>query len=85
MIVGEDNVKDNHILIIDDICSYGNTFVKAAEALHEAGANGIDLYITHCEEAVAKGNVFKCGLIDKVFTTGSLVRSEETNSKLTIV
>ena len=85
MIVGEDNVKDNHILIIDDICSYGNTFVKAAEALHEAGANGIDLYITHCEEAVVKGDVFKCGLIDKVFTTGSLVRSEETNSKLTIV
>ena len=85
MIVGEDNVKDNHILIIDDICSYGNTFVKAAEALHEAGANGIDLYVTHCEEAVVRGDVFKCGLIDKVFTTDSLVRSEETNSKLTIV
>ena len=85
LIVGEDNVKDNHILIIDDICSYGNTFVKAAEALHEAGANGIDLYVTHCEEAVVKGDVFKCGLIDKVFTTDSLVRSEETNSKLTIV
>ena len=85
MIVGEDNVKDNHILIIDDICSYGNTFVKAAEALHEAGANGIDLYVTHCEEAVVKGDVFKCGLIDKVFTTDSLVRSEEANSKLTIV
>lgn len=85
MIVGEDNVKDNHILIIDDICSYGNTFVKAAEVLHEAGANGIDLYVTHCEEAVVKGDVFKCGLIDKVFTTDSLVRSKETNSKLTIV
>ena len=85
MIIGEDNVKDNHILIIDDICSYGNTFVKAAEALHEAGANGIDLYVTHCEEAVVRGDVFKCGLIDKVFTTDSLVRSEETNSKLTIV
>ena len=85
MIVGEDNIKDNHILIIDDICSYGNTFVTAAEALHEAGANGIDLYVTHCEEAVVKGDVFKCGLIDKVFTTDSLVRSEETNSKLTIV
>ena len=85
MIVGEENVKDNHVLIIDDICSYGNTFVKAAEALHEAGANGIDLYITHCEDAITKGNVFKCDLIDKVFTTGSLVRSEETNSKLTIV
>lgn len=85
MIVGEENIKDNHILIIDDICSYGNTFVKAAEALHEAGAETISLYITHCEEAIGKGDVFKCNLIEDVFTTNSLVRSEETNSKLTII
>lgn len=85
MIVGEENIKDNHILIIDDICSYGNTFVKAAEALHEAGAETISLYITHCEEAIGKGDVFKCNLIENVFTTNSLIRSEETNSKLTII
>lgn len=82
MIVGEEHIKDKYVLIIDDICSYGNTFVKAAEALHEAGAAGINLYVTHCEDAVAKGNVFTCGLIDHVFTTDSLVRSAETDAKL---
>mgnify|MGYP003292242755 CR=1 FL=1 len=82
MIVGEENIKNHKVLIIDDICSYGNTFVKAAEALHEAGAAGINLYVTHCEDAIAKGNVFTCGLIDHVFTTDSLVRSAETDAKL---
>lgn len=82
MIVGEENIKDKRVLIIDDICSYGNTFVKAAEAIHNAGAKEINLYITHCEDAINKGNVFTCGLINKVFTTGSLVRSAETEEKL---
>ena len=39
MIVGEENVKDREILIIDDICSYGNTFTHAAGALLTAGAS----------------------------------------------
>lgn len=85
MIVGEDIVKGKNVLIIDDICSYGNTFIKAAEAVRAAGAIDISLYITHCEDAISKGDIFKNNLFEKVFTTGSLVRSEETNSKLTIV
>lgn len=82
MIVGEENVTGKNILIIDDICSYGNTFVKAAEALDGAGAKDINLYITHCEDAISKGNVFTCGLINRVFTTNSLVRSKETDERL---
>ena len=85
MIVGEEVVKNKEVLIIDDICSYGNTFIKAAEALDKAGASGVNLYITHCEDAISKGDVFKCAIIDNIFTTNSLVRSEETDSKLTIV
>lgn len=85
MIVNDNNVIGKEVLIIDDICSYGNTFVKAAEALQTAGAEGINLYITHCEDAIIKGNVFTCGLIDQVFTTNSLVRSEETNNKLIVL
>ena len=84
-LIGEENIKGKEVLIIDDICSYGNTFIKAAEAIKEAGAEGINLYITHCEDAISKGDVFKCGLFDNIFTTGSLVRSEETNSKLKMV
>ena len=85
MIVGEEVVKNKEVLIIDDICSYGNTFIKAAEALDKAGASGVNLYITHCEDAISKGDVFKCAIIDNIFTTNSLVRSEETDSKLTII
>ena len=85
MVVGEENIKDKCVLIIDDICSYGNTFTHAAGALITSGAKEVNLYVTHCEDAISKGNIFKDGRINKVFTTGSLVLSEETNSKLTIV
>lgn len=84
-IIGEENIKDKCVLIVDDICSYGNTFTHAAGALITAGAKEVNLYVTHCEDAISKGNIFKDERINKVFTTGSLIRSEETNSKLTIV
>lgn len=84
-IVGVENIKGKRVIIIDDICSYGNTFVRAAEALHAAGAEEINLYITHCEDAISKGNVFTCGLINRVFTTSSLVRSVETEVELSHV
>ena len=84
-IIGEENIKDKCVLIVDDICSYGNTFTHAAGALITAGAKEVNLYVTHCEDAISKGNIFKDERINKVFTTGSLVRCEETNSKLTIV
>ena len=84
-IIGEENIKDKYVLIIDDICSYGNTFVKAAEAIQAAGAVDISLYITHCEDVISKGDIFKKDIFENVFTTNSLVRSEETNSKLTII
>ena len=85
MIIGEENIINNHVLIIDDICSYGNTFIKAAEAITSAGAEGVSLYVTHCEESINKGNVFTCGMIENVFTTDSLIRSDECKNKLHIV
>ena len=59
--------------------------VKAAEAIEAAGAVCISLYITHCEDAISKGDIFKKDIFENVFTTNSLIRSEETNSKLTII
>ena len=85
MIVGEENIKNKKILIIDDICSYGNTFTHAAGALLTAGAAEVNLYITHCEESINKGNIFKDGRINNVFTTDSLIRSDECEDKLRIV
>lgn len=68
-------VKDKDVLIVDDICSYGGTFYRAATALKEAGARKVYLYITHCENAIWLGKLPNSGLIEKVFTTDSIRRS----------
>lgn len=45
----EDNrsVKGWNVLIIDDICDGGATFIQAAQILKEQGAENLYLYITH--------------------------------------
>lgn len=86
-IVGD--VKNRDILIIDDICSKGGTFYYSAKALKDAGARNIYLYITHCEHSIYEGEIFKSGLIEKVFTTDSIFRLDdnykEENKKITII
>lgn len=70
-IVGEE-IKGKDVLIIDDICSKGGTFYRAAKALKEAGANHIYLYVSHCEDTIFRGEIFNSQWIDKVFTTDSI-------------
>lgn len=68
-------IKGRNIIIIDDICSKGGTFYYSAKKLKELGANKIFLFITHCEKTVFEGELFKSGLIDKLFTTDSIFTS----------
>lgn len=85
-IVGD--VKDKRILIVDDICSKGGTFYYSAKALKNAGANDIYLYITHCENSIYYGEIFKSGLIERVYTTDSIFRPDEhrkENNRITIL
>ena len=67
------NFKDGveKVLIVDDICSYGGTFISAAKALREKGVKRIDLAVSHCEENIFKGQVFD--YINKIFTTDSIL------------
>lgn len=53
------------ILIPDDICDGGMTFIKLAEALKQAGAKKVDLYVTHL--IAAKGLKFFENSIDKIY------------------
>lgn len=69
-IVNGELVKDKNVLIVDDICSRGGTFVRAANLLKAAGARKISLYVTHCEETIEKGEVLD--MVDKVYTAHSL-------------
>lgn len=58
------------VVIVDDICSFGGTFVAAAKALKEKGIKEVYLIVSHCEDNILKGEVFD--YIDRVYTTDSI-------------
>ena len=66
---------DEHapLIIIDDLCSYGGTFVGAVKAIeNDLGITSKNnwLIVTHAEEAMTQGNIPKT--FQKVFTTNSI-------------
>ena len=63
-----------NVVIVDDLTSYGGTFIAAAKLLQELGASDIILAVTHCEEAAFQGDLLK--YIDVLFTTNSITNSE---------
>jgi ribose-phosphate pyrophosphokinase len=67
------NLSDKNVLIIDDLCAKGFTFYNAAQKLKENGANKIFLYVSHCENSIYNGKLLKSGLIEKIFTTDSIL------------
>lgn len=68
-----ENIQGKDILIVDDICSRGGTFYFAAKKLKELGAKNIYLYITHCEDTILEGDLLTSGLIQRVYTTNSIL------------
>lgn len=68
-----DKIKGKNVLIIDDICSRGGTFYHSANKLKELGANKIYLYVTHCENTIFEGELLKGDLIEKIYTTNSIL------------
>lgn len=66
-------VKGKKVLIVDDLCSKGGTFIAAAEALKSHGAANIYLMVAHCEHTIFSGKIFTSKLIDEVYTTNSIM------------
>ena len=66
------SIAGKDILIIDDICSRGGTFLHSAKKLKELGANDIYLYVSHCENTILEGELLNGDLIKKVYTTDSI-------------
>lgn len=79
-VVGD--VAGKNILIPDDICDGGRTFIELAKILKEMGAAKITLFVTH--GIFSNGvNVFN-GLIDEIITTNSFrTKSEYQRNNLT--
>lgn len=60
------DVKGKNLLIVDDLCDGGRTFIQLATALKENGAKRVDLYVTHGIFAYnAKVNL--AAIIDNVY------------------
>jgi ribose-phosphate pyrophosphokinase len=71
-----DQIAGKDILIVDDICSRGGTFLHSAKKLKELGANDIYLFISHCENTILEGDLLKDDLINRVYTTDSIFTKE---------
>lgn len=64
-----------NIIIVDDLCSYGGTFKRAAEAFqreYEDDVRNIWLVVTHLEDSVYRGELLDSGLLKGIFATNSL-------------
>lgn len=59
------------VLIIDDLCSKGGTFMLTASKLKEAGAGDIYLFTSHCENSIYESDLIKPGSPIKKFYTMS--------------
>jgi len=66
-------ISGRNILIVDDLCSRGGTFIYSAKKLKELNAAKIYLFVSHCENTIFDGEVLTSGLIEKVYTTDSLL------------
>lgn len=63
----------NNIIIVDDLCSFGGTFLRAAKALDDMYCKfNLYLVVTHLEESVYRGELLDSGLVKGIFATNSL-------------
>ena len=81
-LLGQADVKDRNVLIVDDICSRGGTFYLAAKALKEAGAKDINLYCSHCEQTIFHGALLTSDFVARIFTTDSIFSGD--HAKITV-
>lgn len=65
-------VKDESIaIIVDDLSSYGGTFVRTSKELYALGFSSVVLLVCHAENSIFDGELFRH--IDEVYTTDSIL------------
>lgn len=67
VLIGDGDVRDRVILIVDDICDGGATFIGIASSLYARGAKEVHLHVTH--GIFSRGlDVLKQANIKRIFT-----------------
>lgn len=77
----EITMKNFTAIIVDDLCSGGKTFMFAGEAIKKFNPKNIYLAVAHCENNIFNGKILKTDVIEKVYTTDSLVREAHEKIK----
>ena len=78
------DVTGKKVLIVDDLCCKGGTFMASAKLIKDAGAERVALYVSHCEDTIYNGDILKTDMIDKVYTTDSIL-SDKTSEKISMI
>lgn len=78
--VDEEDLAGQDLIIVDDICDAGGTFLGLAAELRKRGAKSVDLYVTH--GIFSKGFDAFSGLIDNIYATDSFRREGPTNGEV---
>lgn len=68
-------VKDQNILIVDDICDGGRTFTEVAKLLYAAGAKEVNLFVTHGLFTKGLRPLKDAGIINAYTPTGVVLKS----------
>jgi len=80
----EKNLTGTSVIIVDDICDGGMTFIELAKVLKEKGVSFIGLYVTH--GIFSKGFEVFGGLIDHIYTTNTFYTIKGNEPKqLTVI
>lgn len=74
---GKHTIEGKKILIVDDLCDGGMTFIKVAEKLKEFKPSQIDLYVSHGLFTKGLRPLFDAG-ITNIYTTNSVCKMEST-------
>jgi ribose-phosphate pyrophosphokinase len=77
-ISGDCQGKD--VLIVDDICDGGRTFIELAKVLKKAGAKSIELYVTH--GIFSQGTDVLLEEIDKIYCNYPFIKGFEIDGEV---
>ena len=81
-IIKDDNIIYDNCIILDDLTSYGGTFVGCKKALDNLGVGSVSLILTHAEKVFTNGKLFESGFKD-IIVTDSMLSSNQWNKSTT--
>ena len=81
-----ETLEDIEVIVMDDLSSFGGTFVRAAEALRKLNPSKLFLFLEKSEDSILKGNVLDH--YDVVFTTNLMMdiqNDKKCNENLVVI